>query len=54
VTPAESKELIAGYVIVSATSLEDAGRMAERYIEVVEAEEVDVLELEDGERMRNA
>jgi hypothetical protein len=50
----ESKELIAGYVIVSAASLEDAGRMAERYLDAVEADEVDVLELEDGERMRNA
>jgi len=50
----ESKELIAGYVIVSAASLEDAGRMAERYLDAVEADEVDVRELEDGERMRNA
>lgn len=42
----ESKELIGGYVIVSAESLDDAGRWAERYIEAVEAEEVDVRELE--------
>jgi hypothetical protein len=42
----ESKELIAGYVIVSAGSLEDAGRWAMRYIDAVEAEEVDVRELE--------
>ena len=44
---AESKELIAGYVIVKADSLDDAGRIAERYLAVVEAEEVDVRELED-------
>jgi hypothetical protein len=43
---AESKELIAGYAIVSADSLEDAGRWAARYIAAVEAEEVDVRELE--------
>ena len=42
----ESKELIGGYVIVSAGSLEDAGRWAEQYIDVVEADEVDVRELE--------
>jgi len=44
----ESKELIAGYVIVSAESLEDAARWATRYIDAVEAEEVDLRELEDG------
>jgi hypothetical protein len=44
----ESKELIAGYVIFSAESLEDAARWATRYIDAVEAEEVDLLELEDG------
>jgi hypothetical protein len=42
---AESKELIAGYVIVSAESLDDAGRWAARYLTVVEADEVDVREL---------
>jgi PhnB protein len=42
----ESKELIAGYVVVSAESLEDAGRWAARYITAVEAGEVDVLELD--------
>ena len=42
----ESKELIAGYVIVSAESLEDAARCAMRYIAAVEADEVDLLELE--------
>jgi hypothetical protein len=42
----ESKELIAGYVIVSAASLEDAGRWAMRYIDAVDADEVDVMELE--------
>jgi hypothetical protein len=44
----ESKELIAGYVIVEAASLDEAGRIAERYLGVVEAEEVDVRELEDA------
>lgn len=43
---AESKELIAGYVIVSAESLEDAARTATRYIVTVEADEVDLRELE--------
>jgi hypothetical protein len=42
----ETKELIAGYVIVSAESLDDASRWAERYLGVVEADEVDLLELE--------
>lgn len=43
----ESKELIAGYVMVSAESLEDAARWAARYVEAVEADEVDLRELED-------
>lgn len=43
----ESKELIAGYVIVSVDSLESAHRWALRYLETVEAEEVDLFELED-------
>jgi hypothetical protein len=42
----ESKELIAGYVVVSAESLDDAGRWAKRYIDAVGADEVDVRELE--------
>jgi hypothetical protein len=42
---AETKELIGGYIMVSADSLDDAGRLAERYLEVVEADEVDVREL---------
>jgi hypothetical protein len=42
----ETKELIAGYVIVSAASLEDAGRWAGQYLDVVEADEVDLRELE--------
>jgi hypothetical protein len=45
---AESKELIAGYVIVSAESLEDAARWAARYMDVVEADEVDLRELHDA------
>jgi hypothetical protein len=42
---AESKELIAGYIIVSAETLEDADRWATRYMNVVEADEVDLREL---------
>lgn len=42
----ETKELIGGYMIVSAGSLDEAGRMAERYIGIVETDEVDVRELE--------
>ncbi len=42
----ESKELIAGYVIVSAESLQEADRWAARYIDVVEAHEVDLRELD--------
>ena len=42
----ETKEMIGGYVIVSADSLADAGRWAERYITTVGAKEADVRELE--------
>ena len=42
----ESKELIAGYVVVSAGSLEDADRWARLYVDAVEGHEVDVRELE--------
>ena len=42
----ETKELIAGYIIVSAESLDNAGRWAQQYLHVVEAEEVEVRELE--------
>src|SRR5262245_32988840 len=35
---AESKELIAGYVLVRVDSLEEAGQLAERYLEVVDAQ----------------
>ena len=42
----ETKELIAGYAIVLAASLDDAGQWAMKYIDVVEADEVDVRELE--------
>lgn len=44
----ESKELIAGYVVFSAASREDADRWATRYVQVVEAEEADLRELEDA------
>jgi hypothetical protein len=42
----ETKELIAGYVIVSAASLDDAGTWARQYLDAVEANEVDLRELE--------
>jgi hypothetical protein len=43
---AETTELLGGYVIVSADSLDTAGRLAERYIAAVGAETTDVRELE--------
>jgi hypothetical protein len=43
---AETKELVGGYVIISADSLDEAGRWAERYIATVDAAEVDVREME--------
>jgi hypothetical protein len=42
----ETTEMIGGYVVVSAPSLAEAGRWAERYIAAVETDEVDVFELE--------
>jgi len=42
----ETKELIAGYVIVSAASLDEAGRWAVPYVDAVEADEVDLRELD--------
>lgn len=42
----ESKELIGGYVVVSAESLDAADRWARRYFDAVGADEVDVRELE--------
>jgi hypothetical protein len=42
----ESKEMIAGYVMVRAESLEDASRWATGYFDVVETDEVDVREME--------
>lgn len=44
----ESKELVAGYVLLSADSMADAERWALRYLETVEAEEVDLREVEEG------
>jgi hypothetical protein len=41
----ETKELIGGYVVVSAASLEEAGRWALKYFDTVEADEVDLREL---------
>jgi hypothetical protein len=43
----ETKELIAGDAIDSAGSLDDAGRIAERYLVAVAADEVDVRELDE-------
>lgn len=41
----ESKELLGGYVIVTATSIDEVDRMARDYIAAVGPHEVDVLEL---------
>jgi hypothetical protein len=41
----ETKELLAGFMIVEAASLDEAGRWAERYIDAVESPMVDVREL---------
>jgi hypothetical protein len=43
---AETKELVGGYVIVSAATLEEATAWAARYIAVVDTDHVDVRELE--------
>ena len=43
---AETKELIGGYVVVLAASLDEAAGWADRYIRVVDTDEVDVRELE--------
>jgi hypothetical protein len=42
----ESKELLGGYVIISAASLDEVDRWAREYIAAVGPREVDVLELE--------
>jgi hypothetical protein len=42
----ETKELLAGYIVVSGASLGEAERWALQYIEAVEADEVDLRELE--------
>jgi hypothetical protein len=44
---AESKELIAGYVIIDVPSLDEAARWCARYVTVVGTDEADVRELED-------
>ena len=43
---AETKELVGGFVIIAADSLDDADRWAREYIQIVETTEVDVRELE--------
>jgi hypothetical protein len=43
----ETEELIAGYVMLKAESPEDAARWATRYIDAVEADEVDLREMEE-------
>jgi hypothetical protein len=42
----ETKELVAGYIVVSAASLDDAGRWAVQYVRAVDAGEADLRELE--------
>lgn len=44
---AESKELIAGFVVIEVGSLDEASRWGARYVASVRADEADVLELED-------
>jgi hypothetical protein len=44
---AETKELLGGFIILAADSLDDAGRFAAEYMRTVGADEVDVRELED-------
>lgn len=44
----EAKELIGGFAIVEAASLDQALEWAHRYLEVVDTTEVDVLPLEDA------
>jgi hypothetical protein len=44
---AESKELIAGFVIIEVDSLDEASRWGARYVTSVHSDEADVLELED-------
>jgi len=44
---AESKELIAGYILVSVGSLDEASELAVRYLQAVAAEEVDLRDLEE-------
>jgi hypothetical protein len=44
---AESKELIAGYVLIRADSLDEAAAWAPRYQDVVESPEVEVREVEE-------
>jgi hypothetical protein len=46
----ESKELIAGYVIVDVPSLDEASRWCTRYVAVVGTDEADVLELADDDQ----
>jgi PhnB protein len=42
----ETKELIAGYIVVSAASLDDAGRWAVQYVHAVGSDQAEVRELE--------
>ena len=42
----ETKEMLGGYVVVSSASIEEAEGWAVPYLYAVEAEEVDVRELE--------
>jgi hypothetical protein len=44
---AESKELIAGFVVIEVGTLDEASRWGARYVTSVRTDEADVLELED-------
>jgi hypothetical protein len=49
---AESKELIAGFVIIEVGSLDEASRWAARYLTSVHSDEADLLALEDPPAQR--
>jgi hypothetical protein len=51
---AESKELIAGFIIIEVGSLDEASRWAARYVASVHSDEADVLELAELTEASNA
>ena len=43
----ETKELVGGFMIMTAASIDEVEAVAERYIRMVEAPELDIRELAD-------